>query len=291
MTGVRSREMVPDHDNNEPQQPLSGEMRFDHQHNHSNQCDCCFETVSSKKTVQLPGCGHTYCADCLRVMYRMATSNEAHFPPSCCSGAINIATVKHLLHRPQLKAFERCAAEYGTPVLGRRYCADTRCNSFLGRANGGILRCGKCGNLTCDSCKDYAHPGACKEERGRDIHKLDADLERLAAAEGWQRCPSCSRIIVLGEGCNHITLVSPCQSSPPQLTIVHVVADASTNSAMSVVPSGRPALVSNGKMLVYKNTYVAENKLQSLNHLNSKSTCTFWKCVHADWHLTLNYRE
>lgn len=175
------------------------------QHNRSRQCDCCFESVSRKKTVQLPGCGHTYCADCLRVMYRMAIKNQAHFPPSCCSGAINIESVKHLLHRPQIRVFEKIALEYSTPELDRRYCADTRCNSFLGRANNGILRCNKCGNLTCDSCKDYAHPGACKEERGRDIHKLDKDLERLAAVEGWQRCPSCSRLVSLGEGCNHIT--------------------------------------------------------------------------------------
>lgn len=232
MTGARPCEMVPDHDNSDPQQPLSGEMQSDYQvsasslllslftrmcpsflmlqqHNRSNQCDCCFETVNSKKTIQLPGCGHAYCADCLRVMYRMAINNEAHFPPSCCSGAINIDSVKHLLHRPQVKSFERCAAEYGTPELDRRYCADTRCSSFLGRANGGILRCSKCGKLTCDSCRDYAHPGACKEERGRDVYKLDADLERLAVAEGWQRCPSCSRLVALAEGCNHITLVSP----------------------------------------------------------------------------------
>lgn len=222
MTGVRSREMVPQHSSSgkmpsEYQVSASISLslaRFAYiskilillqQHHRSNQCDCCFETVSSKKTVQLPGCGHTYCVDCLRVMYRMVISNEAHFPPSCCSGAIDIKSVKHLLHRPQVKAFERCAAEYSIPMLERRYCADTRCNSFLGRANGGILRCDKCGKMTCDSCKNHAHPGACSEERGRDVHKLDADLERLAAEEGWQRCPSCSRMVVLGEGCNHIT--------------------------------------------------------------------------------------
>ncbi|KAH0341247.1 hypothetical protein KCU81_g6419, partial [Aureobasidium melanogenum] len=192
--------------NHGTQQPPSGTMYSgDQQHNRGTQCDCCFEIVSRKKTVQLPGCGHTYCADCLRVIYRMAINDEAHFPPSCCSGAIKIESVKHLLHSPQIRAFVRCAAEYSTPVLDRRYCADTRCNSFLGRANGGILRCGKCGNLTCDVCKDHAHPGVCKEERGRDVHKLDADLERLAAEEGWQRCPSCSRMVVLSEGCNHIT--------------------------------------------------------------------------------------
>ncbi|KAG9522266.1 hypothetical protein KCV07_g3104, partial [Aureobasidium melanogenum] len=253
MTGARPSEMVSDHNSSDPQQPLPGEMQFDYQqHNRSNQCDCCFETVSSKKTVQLSGCDHRYCADCLRVLCRMAINDEAHFPPSCCSGAINIESVKHLVHRPQVKAFERCAAEYGTPELDRRYCADTRCSSFLGRANGGILRCGKCGNLTCDSCKDYAHPGACKEERGRDIHKLDADLERLAAAEGWQRCPSCSRVIVLGEG----------------------FAVASTNSATSVVPNGRPAPANNGKTLIYKNACVKKSKLRCLNDLSTQNTCT-----------------
>ncbi|KAH0367814.1 hypothetical protein KCU65_g4467, partial [Aureobasidium melanogenum] len=256
MTGARCYEM----DDSDSRQPPSGKMPSGDQHNRSNQCDCCFETVKSKKTVKLPGCGHVYCADCLRVMYRMAITNEAHFPPSCCSGAIDLKSVKHLLHRPQLKAYERCAAEYTTPVLDRRYCVDTRCNSFLGRANGGILRCGKCGKLTCDVCKDHVHPGECKEERGRDVHKLDADLERLAAEEGWQRCPSCSRMVVLGEG----------------------FAVASMNFAMSAVPSGRLAPASNGKMLIYKHVCVKKSKLHAFNDftMNLKKS-VFWKCIYA----------
>ncbi|KAK6003351.1 hypothetical protein QM012_001196 [Aureobasidium pullulans] len=205
MTDPLFRKIKSAHDDSEPQVLHTEDKQSTDSHHRSSQCDCCFETVSSKKTVQLPGCGHTYCTDCLRVMYRMAINNEADFPPSCCSGTIDIASVKHLLHRPQILAFERCAVEYSTPELERIYCADTRCSFFLGRANNGILRCGKCSDLTCTSCKDYAHPGECKEERGRDINKLDADLERLAAAEGWQRCPSCSRLVVLDSGCNHIT--------------------------------------------------------------------------------------
>ena len=141
-------------------------------------------------------------------MFSMAIKDESSFPPTCCSNPINIRTVKHLLHRPQIRAYEKIALEYTTPAIDRRYCADSHCSSFLGRANNDLLRCGKCGNLTCDSCKDYAHSGPCTLERGRDVHKLDADLEKLAAAEGWQRCSSCSRIVDLRDGCNHVTLVS-----------------------------------------------------------------------------------
>ena len=153
MTSLQPCKMEPGHDDSGPQALHPGENQRTHpvgasslllpftpracsgvlmlqQHDRINTCDCCFETVSSKKTVQLPGCGHTYCADCLRVIYRMAIENEADFPPSCCSGAINIESVKHLLHRPQIRAFEKIALEYSTPKLDRRYCADTRCNSF-----------------------------------------------------------------------------------------------------------------------------------------------------------------
>jgi hypothetical protein len=178
------------------------------QRTHSVKCSCCLEKISTKKTIQLAECSHIYCNACLHIMFRMAIENEANLPPTCCSKAISIQSIKHLLHRPQVAAFEKVALEYTTPETDRRYCADSHCNTFLGRANNGILRCGKCGNLTCNSCKDYAHPGPCKVERGRDINKLDKDLEKLAAAEGWQNCSACSRLVVLSEGCNHITLVS-----------------------------------------------------------------------------------
>ena len=180
-------------------------------------CSCCFNIVSRRKAIQLVDkCSHIYCDKCLHTMFRMAINDEASFPPKCCSMTIDLKLVKHLLHRPRIKAYEKVASEYTTPETDRRYCADSHCNSFLGRANNGLLRCGKCGNLTCNSCKDYAHPGPCKVERGRDVEKLDKDPWNLAAAEGWQHCSSCSRLVILVDGCNHITLVSAqCSVSCP----------------------------------------------------------------------------
>jgi hypothetical protein len=156
--------------------------------------------------VQLPNCSHTYCADCTRTMFKMATHDETCFPPSCCSRPIALTTIDQFLHRPQIRTYIKKAAEFVTPGKSRRYCADTSCNSFLGRANNGILRCDDCGQMTCDICKSYAHPGPCKDQ-GRDLEKLDADFGKLALAEHWQACSACSRTVALTKGCNHITSV------------------------------------------------------------------------------------
>lgn len=161
--------------------------------------------------MKLPDCDHVYCADCICTMFNMVTRDESSFPPKCCSNPINITTIHHFLHRPQITAYNKRAAEFRICEKNRRYCADTSCNSFLGRANNGILRCGRCGQLTCDTCKSYAHLGPCKDQ-GRDVERLDADFKDLALAEGWQACSACSRTVALTEGCNHITLVSLCPS-------------------------------------------------------------------------------
>jgi hypothetical protein len=156
--------------------------------------------------VQLSKCGHAYCASCVGNMFDLATHDETFFPPKCCSHSIDITTIHQFLHRPQIKAYNKKAAEFRTPGKCRRYCADTSCSSFLGRANNGILRCDKCGQMTCDICKSYAHTGLCRDQ-GRDLEKLDADFEKLALAEGWKACPACTMTVALTEGCNHITSV------------------------------------------------------------------------------------
>ena len=165
--------------------------------------------------MHLPDCGHVYCAGCIQTMFSMATRSESNFPSKCCSHLIDITTVHHFLHRPQITAYNKKASEFGTPEQDRHYCADTKYNSFLGRANNGILRCDKCGQLTCDVCKSYAHPGPCRDQ-GRDIEKLDSEFKKLALNEGWQACSACSRTVALTEGCNHITsaLILPSVSYP-----------------------------------------------------------------------------
>ncbi|KAG9760693.1 hypothetical protein KCU73_g2758, partial [Aureobasidium melanogenum] len=52
------------------------------------------------------------------------------------------------------------------------------------------------------------------------------------------------------------------------------LAVASTNSAISVVPNGRPAPANNGKTLIYKNACVKKSKLRCLDNLSTQNTCT-----------------
>ncbi|TIA29952.1 hypothetical protein D6C78_09905, partial [Aureobasidium pullulans] len=168
-------------------------------------CDCCYEPVSLKGSLCLSTCKHTYCPGCVSIMFSNATKNEASFPPKCCGQEISLKEAACCLHRPQIKSFEQSAWEFNTPVASRRYCANSKCSSFLGRGNRDILRCNRCTNLTCNGCLRYAHPGQCSVDHEPKHLEL---LGKLAKEKGWQQCSACERFLDKSAGCNHITC--PC---------------------------------------------------------------------------------
>lgn len=48
-------------------------------------------------------------------------------------------------------------------------------------------------------CKQAGHTGDCAEDKA-----MEQTME-LAKKEGWQKCPSCGRMVELNTGCNHMT--------------------------------------------------------------------------------------
>lgn len=176
-------------------------------------------------------------------MFSNATKNEASFPPKCCGQEISLKEAACCLHRPQIKAFEQSAREFNTPVASRRYCADSKCSSFLGRGNRDILRCNRCTNLTCNGCLRYAHPGQCSVDHEPKHLEL---LGKLAKEEGWQQCSACERFLDKSAGCNHITSVTILLVGTSLLLLTYwIVAPAVTSSATCAVLAGGLAAARN----------------------------------------------
>ena len=146
----------------------------------------------------LPLCRHPYCGDCIKELFTHSFLDEQLFPPQCCHIPIPIASVKTFLTPEIEKEFATKSTEYKTK--NRIYCANRKCGVFVSPAAGATsLECSSCKTKTCIACKNEQHEGECPKDEAAE------KLEALVKKKGWKRCPNCSRVIELQDGCNHIT--------------------------------------------------------------------------------------
>lgn len=145
-------------------------------------------------------CGDHYCKTCIGQLYDLAMTDESLFPPRCCRQPIPLDVATPMLTATQVQKFLEKSVEFQTP--NRVYCHDTTCGAFLGPDNisGERAMC-TCGAITCVVCKAAAHEGDCPEDPAY------ASLMAFAAAEAYQTCQHCKRLVELTIGCNHITYV------------------------------------------------------------------------------------
>lgn len=148
-------------------------------------------------------CGHDYCQECLSTLFRLATTDEALFPPRCCRQVIPFQPVKLYLSSALVQTFEAKSIELKSS--NRMYCSQPTCSSFISSDNidGERATCRACGTHTCTICKNKAHNGDCPEDTA-----IQQTLE-TGQEQGWQRCYSCRRLVELDMGCNHITYALP----------------------------------------------------------------------------------
>lgn len=145
-------------------------------------------------------CQHEYCRDCLQELFRASFTDESLFPPRCCRQDVALDQVSVLLNNELISEFERKRIEFGT--TNRTYCAQATCSAFIPPAaiNIHIGTCPECSSQTCTTCKLLAHHDMeCPNDPA-----LQA-LNELAQQSGWQKCPSCYRLVELDIGCNHMT--------------------------------------------------------------------------------------
>ncbi|KAH7350310.1 hypothetical protein BKA66DRAFT_504186 [Pyrenochaeta sp. MPI-SDFR-AT-0127] len=150
-------------------------------------------------------CDHRYCADCIKTLFMQSTKDEGLYPPKCCRNPIPLAKVAKHMDVNDLATFELATIEYKTH--NRTYCSNHNCGVFIVPSNIGAgthrATCPQCGTNTCAICKNRYH----NKTDCPDDPSLQQTRE-LARAMGWQTCFTCSRVVQLRSGCNHMTC--PC---------------------------------------------------------------------------------
>ncbi|EXF74349.1 IBR finger domain-containing protein [Colletotrichum fioriniae PJ7] len=155
---------------------------------------------------QLP-CKHNYCRDCLRTLFELSLTDESLFPPRCCKLPIPVdgGFARVLLSPKLVGEFRAKEIEFSTP--NRTYCHRPTCSIFIPKEfiRGDVGTCPQCQYQTCTMCKGAEHGNQdCAQDTSTQA------LLEVAAANGWQRCSSCRRIVELDHGCYHMTC--PCGS-------------------------------------------------------------------------------
>ncbi|THY47994.1 hypothetical protein D6C98_06902 [Aureobasidium pullulans] len=166
-----------------------------------NFCDICDEDKIWFTVFAAP-CGHRFCSDCLTTLFGLCTTDEEVYPPRCCTQTIPLDRVNGGLSRELVETFRAKSIEWETK--DRTYCYNTKCAKFIPPEGivGNTATCQQCYRRTCPSCKTAAHTGDCPRDAAME------QLLEIAEREQWQRCYSCTRLVVLAHGCNHISC--PC---------------------------------------------------------------------------------
>jgi len=161
-------------------------------------CVSCGDLVQPSRSVHCP-CSHDYCHDCIIELFSAAASDESLFPPRCCKQAIPFALGQEFLPAPLVKEFRLKVVEYATP--NRTYCHKLFCSAFIPPLSiaADIGTCLECKSETCTICKGESHKDDCPEDPAMK------EVLRLASENGWQRCPSCRRMVELEIGCYHMS--------------------------------------------------------------------------------------
>jgi hypothetical protein len=165
---------------------------------------CGSDDVPISRSARL-ACSHRMCHECLQRIFTMSVTDPAHMPPRCCTSEhIPLKHVDNLFDQNFKKTWNRKFQEYTT--RNRIYCPARSCGEWIkpshittehGRKVG---KCKRCNTRVCCTCNNKMHTS-------RECPKDPATKEfvEIAKEKGWQRCHSCSAMVELKEGCNHMT--------------------------------------------------------------------------------------
>lgn len=173
------------------------ESSYHHWDAHYHECITCMDEFPACHLITAP-CGDRYCKTCIGQLFNFATKDESLFPPRCCRQPIPLETATPMLTGAQVQSFLEKRVEFDTP--NRTYCHNTTCGAFVAPDNisGEIAVC-TCGAWTCIVCRSAAHEDECPEDPAY------ASLMAFAAAQRYQTCQQCKRLVELSIGCNHMT--------------------------------------------------------------------------------------
>ncbi|KAK4132308.1 hypothetical protein BT67DRAFT_85533, partial [Trichocladium antarcticum] len=187
-------------------------------------CVSCFEELPPKALIKT-AC-HPYCKVCFNLLITTAINNPAQWPPKCCLNPIPHRTITKHATRNLAKNYKLKQAEFAQPGPDRLYCPTPDCGIYIAprrpttahTRKKHTARCAR-GHRTCLACGAPAHPTpahcpraanpstAAAPEEIAEIAEI-AEIDRLAAEEGWRRCPDCGILVEHGAACQHMTC--PC---------------------------------------------------------------------------------
>ncbi|KAJ3501019.1 hypothetical protein NLJ89_g9531 [Agrocybe chaxingu] len=188
-------------------------------------CPVCLNDTTTGEEL---GCGHRYCADCLRDFLKSAGETKDFNFPLVCLATVDNAMCNVPVAIPLLRAFltpqafENLVEAAFTSHLKKhpeelKYCTTPDCKQIYRRcpsngagkkkARSDTLQCPSCFSSICPACDEEAHEGMTCEERR--IQSDPAEQERLndelATRSGYKRCPRCRIMMEKTMGCNHMT--------------------------------------------------------------------------------------
>ncbi|KAI6134825.1 hypothetical protein EDD17DRAFT_1548966 [Pisolithus thermaeus] len=170
---------------------------------------------------------HAYCQPCLAhyIMSKLVPDENYNgvletivFPitcPGCYQGAseegISDEVAGRILSEKDMTLWH---AQKLYESMEKHYCPNPRCSALVQveeDPDEPMAVCPRCRETICVPCKVlWHHDLTCEEfqdlpenERSPD----DQSVFLLAKAKNWRRCPTCSRLVELTFGCNHITCV------------------------------------------------------------------------------------
>ncbi len=170
-------------------------------------CSLCSTKASNPEQL---GCGHTYCAGCLRHFLSSAAESK-NFPLVCmgndatCNKPISIPFIRRFMPEQAFKHLTEvaftCYLESHPQVY--RYCPTADCKQVYRLQSKKASQCPSCFSSICPACDEEAHEGLTCEEGIflRDSVREERWNERL----GFKKCPECRRWIEKNGGCNHMT--------------------------------------------------------------------------------------
>ncbi|KAK7403834.1 hypothetical protein QQX98_010380 [Neonectria punicea] len=165
-------------------------------------CGLCHVDFKNSTSLHNIGCGHTYCAGCLRSIVTQAMADETSMPPRCCALSLPASILKDVLSREAQQEFLSAVIQYSTPWQARIFCPNDSCGEFIpphhkpDPKHPFNVTCRKCNTRVCLTCKRRAHP------TGKDCPE-DWELDqmiKLGGKVGMRRCYKCRDLVELVDG-------------------------------------------------------------------------------------------
>lgn len=167
-------------------------------------CPICTENVPSGEHL---GCGHTYCAGCLKHLLASAVDTKT-FPLAClgndgsCASPFPIPFLRRFIPLQALNELEEAAFIAYMESHGQelQYCRTRDCKQIYRRQSTAVkIQCSACMTEICAACDAEAHEGlAC------NIAAQDAEHDEAVAKTGCKKCPGCSTWIEKSSGRNQM---------------------------------------------------------------------------------------